>query len=946
MDRIRKARTPVRASITKVVNELDAERTKAAPDKDTLEIKLIKLNKLVEEVEELDQKMKDQHLDGNLDDKEYAAELTTVEDYYDKVLVIRHKVSKIISPSSPSPSTRSSDSSDNHKKNYKLPKIELIKFDGELKNWLEWWAQFEKIHVDSDLHTTDKFHYLTQSMVSGTRAADVVKSYPKTEENYQKAVDALRERFGKEDLLVDLYARELVDILTKREKLPLSKLYDSLQTQLQALASLGVKSERDTLFLRPMIETCVPKEILTAWYRSTLYDEDLSTSDPPKTKLDNLMQFLRQEVEREGKLKMVYGQKDRSKDFKKKDSLYGDAHQEDVATAAGLSSTSKIGCVFCDKINHMSQDCFKARTMTMEQRNDKLKEKKVCFRCLKSGHISKKCSATVKCGGCGNRHHLIMCRGGDKTERQPEQPDSSVVRHNNFARSNDVLLKVVVVRAMGARGSRTVRMLIDEGSQVSYVGTKTVKVTGSKSTGVEHVRNMLLGGYVTDLHEEHLREVEIENLAGTIKKNWILREKSIVCTSLPRVPVGPWLETLKKKKINISDLATTRVEDLDIEILIGSDLRGQVMTGRNIDLGGDLFAEETIFGWALGGPVPVPCHSNVAIALCHRQFSLQDLWSLDTLGITDSIQVKSKSQEDEEAKKHFIENVTRKEDGRYCVGLPWISEKPDLPSNRTIAEKRLQSTTKKLKDNVAVNQYSEIFRGWEKEGIVEPVNVKSPGESHYLPHHPVFKPESQTTPVRPVFDASCKVKGQPSLNDCLYKGPNLIELIPAVLHRFRQRKIGVVSDIRKAFQMIEVREEDRDYQRFLWWDENMETIKELRHARVVFGETCSPFLLGGVLELHLSQVEEYMKIIAKKLLKSMYVDNSITSFDTTQEYEDFRAVSTKILADAKMDLREWECSKVDVVKKKKTNVLGLAWDRSEDTLSCEVQPVVIQGPLT
>ena len=54
------------------------------------------------------------------------------------------------------------------------------------------------------------------------------------------------------------------------------------------------------------------------------------------------------------------------------------------------------------------------------------------------------------------------------------------------------------------------------------------------------------------------------------------------------------------------------------------------------------------------------------------------------------------------------------------------------------------------------------------------------------------------------------------MNECLEKGPNLLETIPALLIRFREKQVGVTADIRKAFQMIEVKEEDRDYLRFLW----------------------------------------------------------------------------------------------------------------------------------
>lgn len=77
---------------------------------------------------------------------------------------------------------------------------------------------------------------------------------------------------------------------------------------------------------------------------------------------------------------------------------------------------------------------------------------------------------------------------------------------------------------------------------------------------------------------------------------------------------------------------------------------------------------------------------------------------------------------------------------------------------------------------------------------------------HYLPHHPVLK-ESLTSPVRPVFDASCKTGRNQLLNNCLYKGPNYIELLSVVFMRFRMKLVGALSDI--TIQMIDVDEEDR-----------------------------------------------------------------------------------------------------------------------------------------
>jgi len=91
------------------------------------------------------------------------------------------------------------------------------------------------------------------------------------------------------------------------------------------------------------------------------------------------------------------------------------------------------------------------------------------------------------------------------------------------------------------------------------------------------------------------------------------------------------------------------------------------------------------------------------------------------------------------------------------VSLPWIGERSEIPNNREIAEKRLLSLTTKLQTQEKYQEYQQVFEDWLTEGIIEEVDVKEMNSPcHYLPHRAVFKPESLTTQVRPVFDASCK----------------------------------------------------------------------------------------------------------------------------------------------------------------------------------------------
>ncbi|XP_055928619.1 uncharacterized protein LOC129959752 [Argiope bruennichi] len=165
----------------------------------------------------------------------------------------------------------------------------------------------------------------------------------------------------------------------------------------------------------------------------------------------------------------------------------------------------------------------------------------------------------------------------------------------------------------------------------------------------------------------------------------------------------------------------------------------------------------------------------------------------------------------------------------YVVSLPWLEDHSVLPANKGLAEKRLKNTVNGIKNIGILRDYENFLK---KEGIVEELNSEDLKDSkcHYLPHRPVIKDYS-TTGIRPVFDGSAKSKGSPSLNDCLVTDPNLAELIPSLINRFR---IG--------------RYDDKDYVRFLWWqDGDSNIVKIYRHCRVVFGIKSGPFLLGATL---------------------------------------------------------------------------------------------------
>ncbi|GFU81466.1 integrase catalytic domain-containing protein [Trichonephila clavipes] len=88
-----------------------------------------------------------------------------------------------------------------------------------------------------------------------------------------------------------------------RIKVDLSELYDLLESKLMALESLGRTNEKFAEFLEPLVESCLPENVLRAWERSRSV-EDSSPQDSARS-LDKLLCFLRNEVQSEEMIKLA-----------------------------------------------------------------------------------------------------------------------------------------------------------------------------------------------------------------------------------------------------------------------------------------------------------------------------------------------------------------------------------------------------------------------------------------------------------------------------------------------------------------------------------------------------------------------------------------------------------------------------------------------------------------
>ena len=83
-------------------------------------------------------------------------------------------------------------------------------------------------------------------------------------------------------------------------------------------------------------------------------------------------------------------------------------------------------------------------------------------------------------------------------------------------------------------------------------------------------------------------------------------------------------------------------------------------------------------GWTLIGKLPKESKRSDTVTIVTTMFvqeaNLSDLWSLDAIGITDSIEKTNKSVRDKQIQEFLIKLARKNADGRYEVKLPWAED--------------------------------------------------------------------------------------------------------------------------------------------------------------------------------------------------------------------------------------------------------------------------------
>ncbi|KAL7290474.1 hypothetical protein TKK_0016162 [Trichogramma kaykai] len=160
-------------------------------------------------------------------------------------------------------------------------------------------------------------------------------------------------------------------------------------------------------------------------------------------------------------------------------------------------------------------------------------------------------------------------------------------------------------------------------------------------------------------------------------------------------------------------------------------------------------------------------------------------------------------------------------------------------------------------------------------------DVESRNRVWYIPH---FGVQNVNKPgrVRLVFDAAAK-SGNNSLN-MLLPGLDLLKSLVGFFMRFRQFAYAVTSDIKDMFMGIEIIEQDRDEQRFLWQGKDRDREPDVYRMRVLlFGATSSTSTAIYVKNINASKFAPIYPIASKKIIHNCYTDVYLDSLPSEEE---------------------------------------------------------------
>ncbi|XP_043865026.1 uncharacterized protein LOC122757290 [Drosophila mojavensis] len=522
---------------------------------------------------------------------------------------------------------------------------------------------------------------------------------------------------------------------------------------------------------------------------------------------------------------------------------------------------------------------------------------------------------------------------------------NDVVTHTHTNRTDQVILATAIVEVMDASGNyRIGRALLDSCSQVNFISEQFAQALRLPKVK-RHMRICSVGESHTYIKfgtsatiKSRLEDFKMP-IDFCVTSHIAYQPESDIDTSSWNIPKNTPLADEKFHK--------TR----HIDLLIGAETFFEILAVGQIKLGPNLpMLQKTLLGWIVsgrynGGQQQTHCYSLSQEESINN--NLERLWRIEDL----SKPIDKFTPEQLQCEQMFTRSVRQQADGRIIVRLPFKDDPRHLGSSYESAKLRFESLERRLNRNPELKAaYIAFLREYEDLNHMSLVHSPRLDEPHnYIPHHCVFKPNSTSTKLRVVFDASNRTSSQQSLNDLLMVGPTIQTDLYTLLLRFRTYKYALTADVVKMFRQVLVDYRDRKFQSILWRDSTDKPLRTYSLNTVTYGTASAPYLairsMKYLADLHM----QTHKLGSQAINSSFYVDDFLCGHDTAEGLQQLKAEVIEVLGKGKFELAKWHSNHPDFVDDSTikdlnledgsvTSTLGLAWNQRLDVLLFAFRP--------
>ena len=763
----------------------------------------------------------------------------------------------------------------------RLPQVDLLSFDGNIKNYKAFQDIFETVMKKSQLDPIERFTIL-RSKLSGD-ALNAVINLSLTEGNYLIAWEILNKRFLNKRISIEVNMKDIIfgpETVAKKAD-SLLQFMQGYQNAMHNLKDLGIDVNVESgCWMYPIMKR------MDSYTLSRFEDFIGCTSEMPT--VDQLNTFMEQEYsvnvrrQEEEPKKIINSATTRT---------YATMDQREFRT----SDQKQFKCFLC-KENHAVINCsiFK----TSEDRIALLKEHKLCIYCGKHKWMYQvPCQQRdrLKCEieDCGQQH---------LTELHPKSRISKSFLSKNESQdsSSGVIIPTAIINVLTDENNITkVRCLIDQCSQGSYITEDLVQKLKLKKKRI-NVKIIGVGGVEVG-HVQSLVTIQIKlddpSLPVIKTKAFVVRK---VTSKLPAIPMHIDLNNNDKK---LADPFFNK--PAHIPILLGSNVLVHIFSNGTEKIN-NLLYQNTLLGWIVSGSTSNIMAKQVSTHVSINEFEdkLIKFWDMPIKQATEIEEIS-----DEHCEKLYQDQVTRNQEGRYMVPTPWKKDAPELGSsyNKAVSfflgqENRwYKNPTHKQKSDEFMKEYLEL-------GHMSPIPLEEQkdksGDAYYIPYISILRKDAVTTKLRNVFNASSPSSNGITLNNQIHSGPKLQTHIFDLITSVRKHQFIYSSDVTKMYRQILIKPEDREKHRVIWRPSRDYPLMEYRLNTITYGLDCAPW--QAIRTLHQiaddNAPDEQTKDIIKK---GFYMDDLLDGNETIEQCQEQIGKIISTLEAGKLSLTKW-----------------------------------------